>query len=148
MSTFSKTVYFFVTGLVFITFSACLSKQKPESNNDAISLAEDFIKRNGYTKFEADKNNFEFESSDNLIEQNIPATLKKRYNTLQPNAFCILKSDWAWHVGFLRTGVEVNNLDSLTLMSDLPGRAVNVYSSGEIRMSGKEPAFSNFIKLQ
>lgn len=138
----------FSTALVAITIAACSHKRTPEHKEDAIRLAEEFVKRNGYTKAEADKNNFEFEVSDNLIEQDIPATLEKRYNTLHPEAFCILNHDWGWQVGFLHSGVDVSSLDSLELKSDLPGRMVYVYLSGEVRMSQNVPLFSGFVKLK
>jgi hypothetical protein len=123
-------------------------KRKPENSQDAIILAEEFIKNNGYTTLKADKKKFEFESSDDLIRQDIPATLKKRYNTLQPKAFCILEDKYGWHVGFLKPGIDVNKFDSLKTLPNPPGRIVNIYTSGETRMSPKDPQFSNFIPLK
>jgi hypothetical protein len=144
----TKTIYLLAIGCILTVLSACTTKPKQLNEKEVVRLAEEFVKINGYTQFKPDGSNFEFEVSDDLIHQNIPATLEKRYNSLQPNAICILQDKVGWHVGFLRSGIDFYKLDSTNKLPDLPGRMVNVYTSGEIRMSQKEPHFSNFIPLK
>lgn len=117
------------------------------TKEQAVKLAEDFIKRNGYTTFPADKSKLSYELFDNL-ENNADSILKRRYNTLQSKAFCISHGNGKWDVGFLSTDVNIKKLNSLQIQSDLSGRAVIVSDNGEeIRIAHKTPLFSHFKKL-
>jgi hypothetical protein len=118
------------------------------TRQEAIKLAEDFVKKNGYTAEPADKSTLSYELMDRLTERDGDSViLKGRSNTLQPKAFCITETD-RWDIGFLSTRVNLQRLDSLQLQSDLSGRAVIVSLDGkEIRMAHKDPLFSHFTKL-
>ncbi len=137
--------------------SFCLTSFRPSriSKNDAIKMAEQFIKRNGYTTAAADTSTYQlsFTMYDNTLlslkpNYNTDSVLKHRYNTFHPKAFCILYYDKGetWHVGFLLTSVNIGQLDSVTKNSDLPGRVVSVDRYG-VRVEHKIPAFSKFEKL-
>lgn len=66
--------------------------QKIESAEEkAVRIAEEFIKRNGYTDSPADRDNLSHETVE--FYKDIDELLELRHNTLQPKAY-----------GFLRTG--------------------------------------------
>lgn len=138
----------FFVSIILTLLMACAGKHKPENSGDAIVLAEEFVRNNGYTTFEPDRRKFDFEVSDDLIQQDVTATLKKRYNTLQPKAFCILEVNYGWHVGFLKPGININDFDSFKVLRNPPARIVTVYQSGETRMSPRPPEFSDFSRLK
>lgn len=139
--------YLFVS-VILTLLMACAGKHKPENSGDAIVLAEEFVRKNGYTTFEPDRRKFDFEVSDDLVRQDVSATLKKRYNTLQPKAFCILEVNYGWHVGFLKPGVNINDFDSFKSLKNPPARIVTVYKSGQTRMSSRQMQFSDFSRLK
>ncbi|HLG02297.1 MAG TPA: hypothetical protein VI731_01800 [Bacteroidia bacterium] len=117
------------------------------TKGQAVKLAEQFIKRNGYTTSPADTSKISYELNDQY-ENRIDSVLKRRYNTLQPKAFCIKEVNDSWHIGFLSTSVDLSKLDSIQRQSNLPGRAVIVMKNGsEIRMAHKDPLFAYFKKL-
>jgi hypothetical protein len=119
----------------------------PLTKDQAIKLAEQFIVDNGYTNLPADKSKLSYELFD-MYENNVDSILKRRYNTLQPKAFCYSEDKDRWHIGFLSVGVNLNTLDSLQLQTDLQGRAVIVMKNGKgIRIAHKDPSFSYFKKL-
>lgn len=79
------------------------AKQNPSENDEAkaIRLAEEFIKRNGYTEAPAEKDKIKFESSE--ISEDVEKILQSRHNTLEPKAYGIsyhTKSGKGWTVVF------------------------------------------------
>jgi hypothetical protein len=140
----------YIAAIVFAGF--LLTSSRPLhiiDEQEAIKLAEDFVKRNGYTKAPVDT--LVYKLSYELFDQfenSIKSIVKKRHNTLQPKAFCILHSGDVWHIGFLRPSVKLNGLDSASKNADLPGRCVIVKDNGtEMRIEHKMPLFSHFRKL-
>jgi hypothetical protein len=134
-------------GLIFIMTTA-FDKAKKLTQDEAIKLAEQFIKDNGYSSFPADTSKLSYEMFDGR-ENDIEKLLKRRQNMLQDKAFCVAEDDERWNVGFLAADIKLSELDSNQIKTDLPGRAVIVYKNGtEIRMAHKMPAFSYFKKLQ
>jgi len=84
-----------------------------------------------------------------LTGEDTSAILERRHNSLHPTAFCISDHDDVWHIGFLATEVDLNNLEAVELNNDLPGRAVIVdRKSQKVRMAHKDPLFSVFRKLK
>ncbi|MES2554745.1 MAG: hypothetical protein V4604_01265 [Bacteroidota bacterium] len=118
------------------------------TEKEAIQLAEQFVKDNGYTNATADESKLSFELMDQTGED-VALILERRKNTLQPTAFCISDNDDVWHIGFLSTKVAISNPDKLDLNSDLSGRAVIVdRKSHKVRIAHKDPLFSMFRKLE
>lgn len=115
------------------------------SQDQAIKLAEQFIRYNGYTSEKPDTSKISFEF---LFDREIKETLKLRHNSLQQKAFCYTKGTEEWNIGFLATNINIDKLTTEQKNSDLKGRAVKVSFDGqEIRMAHKEPRFSNWTKL-
>lgn len=142
-----KFINVFVSfGLILILSIAC-DKHKILSQEEAIKLAEQFIRDNGYSSFPADTSKLSYELFDGL-EKDIEILLKSRHNTLQIKAFCIAGNEEQWHIGFLSADIKLLELDSIQRQSDLSGRAVIVNKHGtEIRIAHKTPSFSYFKKL-
>ena len=73
------------------------------NQHQAIKLAEDLIRCNGYTNLPIDtsKHKLSYEMFDGLFD--IESNLKRRHNTLYSKAFCIWhdRKHSEWHVGFL-----------------------------------------------
>lgn len=114
---------------------------------EAIALAERFIKDNGYTNERVNKQETVLEIID-FLDTSIAEIFAKRYNTLHPKAFCILEDSVEWDIGFLRTEVDLSRLSSKERKSDLPGRCVKVNKvSKEVMMEHNDPLFSGFKKL-
>lgn len=145
MKTIKK--FIFIASAIVLTGLILSFSVRPNQNlseKEAIELAEEFIQNNGYTSLKPDKTKISFE----LFDTNLDKVLKKRYNTLQPKAFCISKSNDRYLIGFLSASVNLNNLSPNARKSNLPGRAVIVGLDGkEIRMDHKNPLFSFFTKL-
>ena len=117
------------------------------TEKQAIELAENFIKVNGYTKFPADTSNVSFEFIYDH-GQDIRSVLKKRHNTLHPDAFFITKDGEGWEVGFISTRVNLKKADSLQIQDDPDCRAVTMNLQGtELRMAHKSPRFSKWKRL-
>lgn len=140
-------------GLLFMlllgSFSWKMKTAAKITQDEAIRLAEAFVKRNGYTAAPADTSEYKltFELFDRY-EKNTAAVLNKRHNSLNPKAFCITYTDNQWNVGFLAATIHAEQLDSFEQNSNLPGRAVIVSDDGkEISMAHKDPLFSQFKKL-
>lgn len=118
------------------------------TEKQAIQLAEQYVKDNGYTDFPADKTKLSYELMDRTGEDTSDI-LVRRHNSLHPTAFCISDHDDVWHIGFLATEVYLNNLETIELTNDLQGRAVIVdRKSKKVRMAHKDPLFSLFRKLK
>lgn len=118
------------------------------TEKQAIHLAEQFVKDNGYTDFPANKTKLSYELMDRTGEDT-SAILERRHNSLHPKAFFISDHDDVWHIGFLATEVDLNNLEAIELNNDLSGRAVIVdRKSQKVRMAHKDPLFSMFRKLE
>lgn len=137
-----------ILSLVLVSgITAAFQINNPLAKEQAIKLAEQFIIDNGYTNLSADKSKLSYELFDHY-EKNTDSILKRRYNTLQPKAFCISESKDRWDIGFLSTGIDLSKLDSIQRQANLPGRAIIVMKDGkEIRIAHKDPIFSYFIKL-
>lgn len=117
------------------------------TKEQAITLAQKFLVDNGYTTQPANNSTLSYELFDQL-KKNVDTILSRRYNTLQPKAFCISEDKGRWDIGFLFTDVDPGKLDEKQRNSDLPGRAVIVMKNGkEIRMAHKDPLFSHFRKI-
>ena len=117
------------------------------NQEQAIKLAEDFIRYNGYTIDMADKSKLSYELFDGLLP-NDDSIIKHRSNSLHSKAFCISESKEGWHIGFLSTNVNLDKLDSDQRQLELSGRTVFVSKNAEeIRIDHKEPRFSLFRKL-
>lgn len=119
------------------------------TEQEAIQLAEQFVKDNGYTDVvPANESKLSFELMDQTGED-VSAILERRHNTLHPKAFCISETNnKVWHIGFLAHAVDISNPGTLNLNNDLPGRAVIVdRKSHKVRMAHKDPLFSMFRKL-
>ena len=128
-------------------FTSAFQNNNGLTRQQAINLAEQFIIDNGYTNLPGDSLKISFELFDRY-EKNYGSILKRRYNTLQPKAFCIYEDEDKWNVGFLASRVNLTQLDSKQLNSDLSGRAVIVMKNNkEIKIAHKDPLFSRFIKL-
>jgi hypothetical protein len=121
--------------------------QKEITENQAISLAEEFVRINGYTLYLADTNNVKFEPNSDS-DGDLKTVLEYRHNTIHPKAFCLFKYSDSWHIGFLSTRIKLECLDSLSRQSNLLGRVVTVNLNGTVlRMTHKFPKFSNWKKL-
>lgn len=118
------------------------------TKEEAIHLAESFISQNGYTKEEPDRSKIKLELFDNY-EENIDSVLKRRFNSLHPDAYCISEDSNSWHVGFLFSGVDLNKLDSANYFRNIRGRAVIVPKVGDaIRIAHKEPILAVFKRIK
>ncbi|ASS48661.1 MAG: hypothetical protein A3D31_07095 [Candidatus Fluviicola riflensis] len=158
----STTKYLFVILFGLGVFYSCKeAKATPSANpmnrthehqtelteKEAIQLAEQFVKDNGYTNAPANKSNISYELMDQTGED-VSAILERRHNNLHPNAFCISDHDDVWHIGFLSTKVDISNPDELELNGNLSGRAIIVdHISHKVRIAHKDPLFSMFRKL-
>jgi hypothetical protein len=141
-----STLPILCAGFLWLLFAAFKTKD-PLTQDQAIQLAEQFIVDNGYTNLPADKSKLHYELFD-PFENNVDSILKHRKNELQPKAFCISENKQAWHVGFLSTQVDLNQLDSIQRQGNLAGRAVIVLKNGkEIKIAHQAPLFSRFKKL-
>jgi hypothetical protein len=131
--------------LIVLTSAAVIDKI---SEQQAIQLAQQFIKDNGYTKAPADRSKIKYELLDAFGNGNIDTILAFRYNELYAEPFAIAEDKDSWDIVFLSTNVDIAKLDSAQLKSDLPSRAVRVSKDGkEINMVHKEPMLSHWRKL-
>ena len=120
--------------------------QPPLTQDEAIKLAETFVRENGYTSLLGDTSKLSYELFDN--EYTKAEILKRRQNALHPKAFCISEAENHWNIGFLSTIIELDKLDSIEKQTNLEGRSIIVSKDGEnIRMAHKTPLFSRFKKL-
>ena len=117
------------------------------TREEAVKIAEAFVVNNGYTTLPADRTKLSYELFDHR-ENNLDTILSRRRNLLHPKAFCFLRGEDDWNIGFLLTFIEIDKLDSIQKQSDLAGVAVIVSSDGkEARLAHKTPLFSYFTKL-
>lgn len=160
VSTSAKTIFVFVLLGIGILCS-CKETETPSSDpmnqhrkeraelteTEAVNLAEQFVKDNGYTDAPANESSISFELMDQTGDD-VSVILERRHNTLHPKAFCISEDNGVWHIGFLAHRVDISNMEALELNSDLSGRAVIVdRKSHKVRMAHKDPLFSFFRKL-
>jgi hypothetical protein len=108
--------------LVLLALFGCLTSSFQANNSviqeQAIKLAEQCVVDNGYTLLPTDKSKVSYELFD-LDDDGVDNILKRRYNSLQPKAFCVSESDDRWDVGFLSTKVDASGLSSSQRQSDL-----------------------------
>ena len=146
----TKSKKYSIIKLLFLIsiFIITISYTKKEiTENQAINLAEEFVRINGYTHFLADTSNANFISNSDF-DGDLKTVLENRHNTIHPKAFCLIKYSDSWNIGFLSTRVDLECLDSLSRKSNLPGRVVTVNIDGtEIIMTSRFPKFSNWKKL-
>lgn len=120
--------------------------QTPEQK--AVRLAEDFIKRNGYTNEPADKDNLSYESIEKSA--NTDKLLKSRKNSLESKAFAILPNKKGWTVVFRYNKNyldEIYQKDSVDKYDTL-GRAVTMDKNFEnLRVEHKSILLKNLKKL-
>lgn len=134
-------------GFIAVSSAAMVQFDKNLNQTQAIRVAEDFVRSNGYTSALADKAQLKYELLDRY-EKSIDAILKQRRNTLHPTAFCVSEEAERWNIGFLSTEVNIAKLDQAQRQTDLSGRAVIVSKDGrKAWMTHKDPLFSHFIKL-
>ena len=144
-------------GFVLFIFTNCQSKnveatqleQKPEPTitpnkteqtktetpeEKAVRLAEEFIKRNGYTDAPADKNNLSHETVE--YHSNVEELLKLRQNTLEPKAYGVfyrgrLGDEKGWTIVFRHSEKVLKEFEKLPKSNlvgnpKLGGRAVTM----------------------
>src|SRR5688500_4971063 len=100
MAIVAKQIPFLLISIILLFQSSCNSKHNRNdlnSRQQAIDLAEKFIKENGYTSSPAKKSNLTLELLDRY-ESNIDSILIRRHNTLQPKSFCISEDSSRWDV--------------------------------------------------
>ena len=141
-----KRIFYLILIIIGVLLQSFSIKQTETeiSQNEAIKLAEQFIKDNGYTSENPDKSKINLEMFDLEINE----TLKNRHNSLQKKTFCFSKKNGEWHIGFLSTNVNLKKITAEQKNSDLAGRAIKVSFDGkEISIVHKDPRFSFFTKL-
>lgn len=116
-----------------------IKQTKPESAEEkAVRIAEEFIKRNGYTDAPADKNNLSHETVE--FYDNIDERLKQRYNTLNEKAFGVSAhgrgNEKGWTVVFQyaeKVVKEIEKIPKTNLVSNpkIAGRAVTMNENFE-----------------
>ena len=133
--------------LVIFILATPKLQQKEIDLKEAVQLADNFVRINGYTLEPGDSTQLQYELFDHLNKHNSDI-LKSRHNTLQAHAFCYYEDENAWHIGYLLASVKPNE-NGLEGPTNLPGRAVKVMKTGkEITMVHKDPLFSSFKKLE
>ncbi len=143
-----KTVLVIVVCLLLGNSFVLLGQNKIANEEEVIRLAEDFIKRNGFTDSPVDTSKVKL--SYELVYDEFQSTseiIKKRHNSLYPQAFYIVyKPEWKkWMVGFVYTTVKKEELDT---MKNPEGRAVDYYEDIHLlKMEHKTPEFSFWKKL-
>lgn len=112
------------------------------SEKQAIQLAEDFVRINGYTNGPGNKTKMSYELNDGWFESidgknHKDSVLKRRHDMLEPKAsFISLGADGVYNVGF-RSAHDSTG-----------GRAVKVRQDGNVEMAHKTPLFSKFTRLK
>ena len=141
----TKSFYLVIILLTSTFFQYSLTIKKID-RQQAIKLAKDFIRRNGYTTALADTSRYKlsYEFVDDFSTHTI---LERRHNTLWPQASYIARFENGWHIGFLSVSVQQDKLNSKNENSDLPGRSVSVNDDGSIKIDHRTPLFSKFEKL-
>ena len=133
---------------LFLLIFASFRNSPKITQTQAILLAENFIRDQGYTYAPPDKSKFISELNDRY-DTTIEQTLKKRHGCLHKDAYFIteyLNKDF--FIGFLSSKINVENLDSTEWKTNLPGSAVIVKNDGsEVRMEHKAPMFSLWKRL-
>ena len=133
--------------LVIFILATPKLQQKEIDLKEAVQLADNFVRINGYTLEPGDSTQLQYELFDHLNKHNSDI-LKSRHNTLHAHAFCYYEDENAWHIGYLLASVKPNE-NGLEGPTNLPGRAVKVMKTGkEITMVHKDPLFSSFKKLE
>jgi len=124
------------------------------NEEEAIKLAEDFIRCNGYTKMPIDTSNqkLSFTMNDQLMlsQFNKDSVIKHRYNSLYPLAKYILYESERkrWLVGFIFSDTMVYKLDKINLEAPFMGSTVIVdEETNEVRLSHLNPILRFFKKL-
>lgn len=116
------------------------SNQNPSENDEAkaIRLAEEFVKRNGYTELSAEKDKLSYEIEEPSTD--IEEILKSRRNTLEPKAFGVSshsKSGEGWTVIFKYNEEYLKTVTEMDLSNR--GRAVTMDKNfAEIEMQHKD----------
>lgn len=135
--------------LIFVGLFSLRLTNKTMSVEEAVNRAEIFVRDNGYTiVLVKNTKNLSYELFD-YREPNDDSILIRRHNTLQSKAFCYIRDKNEWYIGFLSSSVNLDQLDSIEINSNLAGRAVIVNDNGkEIRIAHKTPLFSYFTKIK
>ena len=143
-----KTLFLIVFSLLLGDSFLLFAQNKIANEKEVIRLAEDFIKRNGYTESPVDTSKYKFAHEFMYDDFKVDSVIiKKRYNSLYPKAMYIAyQPEWKeWMVGFIYTTVRKEGLDS---MKNPPGRAVDYYEDTHfLKMEHKNPEFSFWKKL-
>jgi len=138
-----KRTFIQVTLLFICNFSFGQVLNDTIGKYDAIKIAEQFVKDNGYCSLPPNRSNLSYELWDNY-RGNDDSILKRRKNTLKCNASYISEEAKEWHIGFLSSKIQAIHSDT----SNAPGRSIIISKDGkEVRMAHKAPLFSKFRKL-
>ena len=96
MLTYSATLLvMLISGLMFSFSSRKLDQRQ------AVKLAEDFVRRNGYTSAPVDTSEYKlaYELNDQF-SNDIGMLIRNRHNKLYPKAFCVSHNEHGWHMDF------------------------------------------------
>jgi len=147
-----KKVFLFLIILLIPFYSR--EKGSEVSEKEAIKLAEDFIRCNGYTQepIDTSKQKLSFTLNENMLFQagyaNLDSVIKNRRNSLYPKAKYILYNDErkAWEIGFVSTKIPLNELDTCDKERPLIGSTV-IVENYHLRISHLNPILKFFKKL-
>ena len=124
--------------LMLLLLSISGSRIKKE---EAIRIAEDFVKINGYTTNPADTTKLSYEFMDNIGYENLGQLLKSRHNTLQAKAYDISKTYYHWYVTFLYTPKLIDSTRAVS------GRVIIMNRDGKkIYMAHQDVLISPTVK--
>ena len=118
--------------------------ETPEAK--AVRIAEEFVKKNGYTNFPADKENLSHETVE--FYDNIEELLNERHNTLEPNAYGLIKhgrgNEKGWTVVFRYNKAGIKGLSEKEYNS--LGRAVTMNENFENLLVEHKDIFIKFVE--
>ena len=146
----------FILWLSSLFFFCAPVKGQKIQEKEAINLAEDFIRRNGYTEMPIDtsKQKLSFSLNESRLMEsgyyNRDSVIKSRYNSLYPQAKYILyDAEWKrWHVGFIYTDIQLDKIDTCNKKLPLHGNTVIIDEvNDQLRMSHLNPILKFFKRL-
>ena len=140
--------------LLFLYFPELRAQDKRVENSNisekqAVKIAEDFIKRNGYTIEPADTSvhKLSLELMDGRFSMH--QLLTYRHDMLNLKAYGTRRSGDAWHIAFQYTDTAIENftLMGIKINGNTQGRAVIMDLTGKkIRMAHKDAVLVSFVK--
>jgi hypothetical protein len=122
---------------------------KVESEEEkAVRIAEEFIKRNGYTDAPGDKDNLSYEAIE--FSGNKDEMLEFRHNTLQPKAYGFLRNGKSnkkgWTIVFRYNGAAYKNMSDENYKS--LGRAITMNEKFEDLRVEHQDIFLKAVKVK